>query len=272
MMRPGVWPHVTASARNAAGARENASGHAMTDSLFNRKCLEVLHASSVKDYGRQIVAFAQDLGFDIVAAMVVTDHSPTLSEFQTVSNTPEGFADEFTNQETSRLDPVCQHCKRSSAPLVWDRRTYASAREQALWEHQAEFGYRSGVAVAMHPGRNRHFVFGADWSHDRPDRVPHFKRISQDLLEFASHAQAAAFELSLPTLPGSENDLSLARSELEALRWTMDGKTSWEVGMTMSLSEHHATLLLRRAMQKLGCSTKYEAILRAIKLGLIQCE
>jgi DNA-binding CsgD family transcriptional regulator len=243
----------------------------MTDSLFNRKCLDVLHASSVKDYGRQIVTFAHDLGFDIVAAMVVTDHSPTLSEFQTVSNTPEGFAEEFANQDTSRIDPVCQHCKKSSAPLVWDRRTYASARERALWEHQAEFGYRSGVAVALHPGRNRHFVFGANWHHDRPDRVPHFKRIFDDLLEFTWHAQAAAFELSLPTLPGPGSAL-LARSELEALRWTMDGKTSWEVGMTMSLSEHHAKLLLRRAMQKLGCSTKYEAILRAIKLGLIQCE
>ncbi len=244
----------------------------MTDSLFNRKCLEVLHATSVKDYRRQIVAFGQSLGFEIVAAMVVTDHSPTMSEFQSVSNTPEGFAEEFLNQDTSRIDPVCQHCKRSSAPLVWDRRAYASAREEELWEHQAAFGYRSGVAVAMHPGRGRHFVFGADWSYDRPERVPHFKRISQDLLEFASHAQAAAFELSLPTPPGSDNALSLARSELEALRWTMDGKTSWEVGMAMSLSEHHATLLLRRAMQRLGCSTKYEAILRAIKLGLIQCE
>ncbi len=244
----------------------------MTNSLFNRKCLEVLHASSVKDYGRQIVAFTQDLGFDIVAAMVVTDHSPTLSEFQTISNTPAGFAEEFSNQDTGRIDPICQHCKKSSAPLVWDRRTYASVRERALWEHQAEFGYRSGVAVAMHPGRNRHFVFGANWSHDRSDRVPHFKRIFDDLLEFAAHAQAAAFELSLPTPPDSGNALSLSRSELDALRWTMDGKTSWEVGMAMSLSEHHATLLLRRAMQKLGCSTKYEAVLRAIKLKLIQCE
>lgn len=244
----------------------------MTNALFNQRCLEVLHASSVKDYRRQIIRFAQGLGFDTVAAMVVTDHSSTLREFQTVSNTPEEFASEFANLVTRRIDPVSRHCTGSGPLLAWDRRTDASLREQTLRGHQVEFDYRNGVAVAMHPGRSRHFVFGANWNCDRSDRVPHFEHISDDLLVFASHAQAAAFELSLPTPPDPGNALSLARSELEALRWSMDGKTSWEVGMAMSLSQHHATLLMRRAMQKLGCSTKYEAILRAIKLGLIECD
>ena len=50
----------------------------------------------------------------------------------------------------------------------------------------------------------------------------------------------------------------------------MDGLTSWEIGKRMDLSERDVALRLQRVMRKLGCGTKYEAVLRAIKLGLIE--
>lgn len=96
---------------------------------LSRRCIDVLHANSVKDLSRQLVSFAQYLGFGTVAATVVTDHSPTLTEFQTISNVPAGFLKEFENLELGRIDPVSQHRKRSSAPIVWDRKTYATAEE-----------------------------------------------------------------------------------------------------------------------------------------------
>ena len=241
------------------------------DTLLNRKCLEVLHASSVKDFSRQLVSFAQDLGFGTVSATVVTDHSPMLTEFQTVSNVPAGFLKEFENLELGRIDPVSQHCKRSGAPIVWDQKTYATSDEKSLWEMQAPFGYSSGLAVGMHFGRGRHFMFGAEWNHECCERVANFKNIFEDILAFAEHAQAAAFDLSLPARRGG-SERPLMKGELEALRWTMDGKTSWEIAKVMLMSERHVTLLLRRAMQKLDCSSKYETVLRAIRLGLIECQ
>jgi DNA-binding CsgD family transcriptional regulator len=242
---------------------------AMIASPFKQTCLEMLHSQSVKEFSKRLFAFTEGLGFTTVAAMVITDHSPTLTEFQTVTNAPTSYLTDFENLELGRIDPVSQHCKKSNAPIVWDRLTYASPQEKDLWQHQAEFGFRSGLAVAMHPGRCRHFMFGADWNHDSCARVPHFKRISEDLLEFASHAQAAAFELCQPAARLLDPPQLLSRRELDALSRSMDGHTSWEIGAAMSISERHATLLLHRAMNALGCSTKYEAVLRAIRLGLI---
>jgi len=241
----------------------------MTASPFKQTCLEMLHSQSVKEFSRRLFRFTENLGFSSVAAMVITDHSPTLTEFQTVTNAPAAYLAEFENLELGRIDPVSQHCKRSNAPIVWNKGTYASEREQELWERQAEFGFRSGLAVAMHPGKCRHFMFGADWDYDSCSNVPHFRRISQDLIEFAAHAQAAAFELSTPAPPVSDSSRLLSRRELDALSRSMDGHTSWEIGAAMSISERHATLLLQRAMKALGCATKYEAVLRAIRLGLI---
>jgi DNA-binding CsgD family transcriptional regulator len=194
-----------------------------------------------------------------------------LTEFQTVTNAPEAFLDEFHDQEHARLDPVNKHCAVSYSPIVWDRRTYTGNDTEELWELQAPFGYRSGIAVAMHLGRGQHFMFGANWAKDRCENVPNFKVIAEDLLAFAEHAQASAFELCKPTTLDLNSPRGLTARELETLRWSMDGLTSWEVADRMSISERHATLLTRRAMAKLGCTSKYEASLRAIRLGLIGC-
>jgi DNA-binding CsgD family transcriptional regulator len=242
----------------------------MSATLHEKRCLDVLHATSVKDFKHQFVDFAQNLGFDTVGVMVVTKHSPTLTEYQMLNNAPTAYLAEFHNRDHCRVDPVNNHCKRSSIPIVWDRQTYADCDAGTLWELQAPFGYRSGIAVAMHLARGMHFMFGANWSKDRCENVPHFKAIAEDVLNFAEYAQAAAFELSAPTQFDPGNTWSLTRSELEALRWTMDGMTSWEIGQKMALSDCDVTLRLQRAMSKLGCGSKYEAVLKGIKLGLIE--
>ena len=244
----------------------------MGATLHEKRCLDVLHATSAKDFKRQIVAFIQGLGFETVGAMVVTKHSSTLTEFQTVTNAPEAFLDEFHDQDHACLDPVSTHCSRFSSPIVWDRRTYAASNAEALWEVQEPFGYRSGIAIAMHFAQGRHFMFGANWDKDRCESVHGFKAIAEDILSFSEHAQAAAFELCQPVRLDLKSAYSLAVRELETLRWSMDGLTSWEIADRMSISERHATLLLRRAMEKLGCTGKYEAGLRAIRLGLINCQ
>ena len=242
----------------------------MGATLHEKRCLDVLHSTSVADFKNQVVAFVQHLGFSTFGTLVVTDHSSALREFKSLNNAPEAYVEAATYSKFTLIDPVLQHCKLSNAPIVWDQRDYAFTHTRPLWEEQEPFGYKSGLAVGMHFARGRHFVFGANWARDRCSNAPHFKSIAEDLLSFAEHAQAAAFELTLPARQAPDAPLSLANLELEAIRWTMDGMNSWEVADRMLISERHATLLTRRAMHKLDCSTKYEAVLRAIKLGLIE--
>lgn len=62
----------------------------------------------------------------------------------------------------------------------------------------------------------------------------------------------------------------LTPRELECLRWTMEGKTAWEVGTILGISERTAVLHLNNAMHKLDCSSKHQAVLKALRLGLIR--
>jgi DNA-binding CsgD family transcriptional regulator len=89
-----------------------------------------------------------------------------------------------------------------------------------------------------------------------------------DLQLFAVHAQDTAMRLLIP--PQLQVDQpKLTPRELEALRWTMDGKTAWEVGVLLGITERTAVLHLNNAMHKLGCVNKHQAVLKALRLGLI---
>lgn len=61
----------------------------------------------------------------------------------------------------------------------------------------------------------------------------------------------------------------LTPRERECLRWTMDGKTAWEVARILGISEQTAARHLSRAIRKLDCVNKHQAVLKALRLGLI---
>ncbi len=241
------------------------------ETQFHRKCQELLHVRSVKEFTQHIARFTESLGLNMVGATVITDHACGLTQFESVTNAPSGYLEDFQDIASAKFDPVSQHCKRTSMPIVWDQDTYVSRGRGDFWERQAIFGLRSGISVAFHLPRGRHFLFGATSSERTCGSGRHVRELVADLHQYAAYAQAAAFDLCIPYESGSASSV-LAKGEVEALRWSADGLCDWEVGREMSISETEVTLRLRRAMSKLGCSSKYEAALRAIRLGLITCD
>ncbi len=240
------------------------------ETQLNRQCLEILHARTVKDFVRISAEFGRTMGCHTMAAGVITKHSPHLNECRWVTTAPSDWMPTFEDTVAGNFDPVFQHLRRSPSPIVWDQNTYLAAGQPDLWDEQAPFGYRSGVAVALHLPRARHFAFGFDSDERRCASRKAMLGVTLDFQTFASYAQAAAFDLCMP-YEGSRNEDVVAAGELDALRRSIDGLSDWEVGDAMGISEREVTLRLRRATAKLGCATKYEAALRAIRLGLVDC-
>lgn len=231
----------------------------------------VLEAQSRDQFRSEIIRFAQGLGFATVSATVVVDHTLGVSDFETVDNTPDSYSSHFQDRDTWRRCPVTQHCKRQSVPIIWNQNTYASCGQTDLWEEQAQFGYRTGIALALHMPEGRHFMFGMDRSDPLPSNAVELTRLVADLQLFAVYAQEAAWRVVLPKSQGALSPkMHLTPRELEALRWTMDGKTAWEVGTILSISERTAVLHISNAMRKLDCTTKHQAVLKALRFGLIR--
>jgi DNA-binding CsgD family transcriptional regulator len=235
--------------------------------MWQEEYQSVLKARDRGGFREAVLRFTEQLGFQTVSAMTVIDHRVGDSEFITVDNTPANFEPYFHDASAGRRDPVMQHCKRHSVPIVWDQDTYVAQGLGEKWEHQARFGYRTGIALALHLPGGRHFFIGVDREEALPRDGRELTRLVADLQLFAVHAQDSALRLFTPADPDDHPALSLR--ELEALRWTLDGKTAWEVGAIMGISERTAVFHVQNAMRKLHCTTKHQAALKALRLGLI---
>lgn len=230
---------------------------------------EVFETSSRDEFQDELIAFANRLGFETVSATMVIDHMLGEAEFITVDNTPVAFRETFGNPKQGRVDPVMQHCKRRSVPIIWDQNTYVECGSGDMWEEQARFGYRAGIALALHMPDGKHFFMGIDRDRPVPDDAAELTRMVADLQLFAVHAQEAAQRILFPRTADPMLP-ALTPRELEALRWTMAGKTAWEVGVVLGITERTAALHVNNATHKLGCVNKHQAVLKALRLGFLR--
>ena len=196
------------------------------------------------------------------------DHHLGQAEFIGIDNTPHDYKEVFEDVARFGRDPVMQHCKRQERADHLGSGDLHQPGPGELWEEQAHFGYSTGIAMALHMPEGKHFMLGVDRDQPLPTDLRELTRLVADLQLFAVHAQEAAMaSFGRPTMPP---DLpSLTPRELEALRWTMEGKTAWEVGAILGISERTAVLHVNNAMHKLGCVNKHQAVLKALRLGLI---
>lgn len=231
--------------------------------------LSVHEARNREEFRSEVVRFSQQLGFDTVSAVTVIDHPLAESDFLAVDNAPTAYRECIDDAARGRADPVMQHCKHKSVPIIWNQDTYVKRGLGALWESQALHGYHTGVCLALHLPEGRHFMLGVDRDQAMPRDPATVTRMVADLQLFAVHAQEAALRILLPPSAQLERP-SLTPRELEALRWTMDGHTAREVGESLGISERTAVLHISNAMHKLGCTNKHQAVLKALRLGLIR--
>lgn len=228
----------------------------------------VLQVKSRDELLTESTRFARGLGFQTVSAMAVVDHFSRDSEFLYVTNAPPA-SQELDNSENRKKDPVMQHCKRATVPIIWDQQTYANVGQGELWEAQAAFGYHTGIALALHLPEGKHFFMSVDRDQALPKSQEEVTRIVADLQLYAVHAQDVALRVLLPSTPNPDIP-NLTPRELESLRWTMEGKTAWELGNILGISERTAVLHINNATHKLGCINKHQAVLKALRLGVIR--
>ena len=77
----------------------------------------------------------------------------------------------------------------------------------------------------------------------------------------------------LELVPGSRDraqpTVGLTDRERECLLWSARGKSSWDIGMIIGISEFTANFHIRNACAKLQATNRIPGITKAIRLGLI---
>lgn len=230
---------------------------------------DVSESPDLPTFMKNLSAIAAELDFGLVSALLIAEKVDKSRHFMMVHNAPPAFADDATrNGDDARRDPVLQRLKRDSLPFAYRQADYVEAGAGDLWEQQAMFGYRNGIAVGLHvPGAKR-FMLGFDRHESLPTDDERMGRLLADLQLAAAHAQSAAVRLFNASDLNLEHP-RLTRRELEVLRWAAAGKTASETAQILAVSTWTVTYYMRRVLEKLQAVNKQTAVANALVLGLI---
>jgi DNA-binding CsgD family transcriptional regulator len=258
---------------------------ALQGGLKHSEFIELSMAASTETLKMGLVRMAEKMDFGYISAILVLEQEPCKPILLSIGNTPSEYLEDYHCPEQSRRDPVLRKLKRSSVPFIYDQGLYVAGGAGDVWERQAKHGFKTGVAAAFHLPHGQHFLLGVD----RPQALQRCDAKITCLLAsvqlLAAHALEPAQRLMAPQPTANQRERArprdtrddqedaeraLSARELEVLRWASDGKTAWETGNILSISEHTVNKHLAAVAVKLGCVGKAQAIARAFQQGLLR--
>lgn len=230
-----------------------------------QRLLDLSQAADGDSFQRQLIELANEMEFELVSGLVVTEIPGGPAQLVRVGNTPSTYLESFNDIDNSDRDPVLQRLKSLSVPVIYDQSLYVRESAGDLWEEQAPFGYRTGISVALHLPGQRHFVLGLDRDKPLPKSEVKLMRMLGDLQLLVVHAQETALRLFGRPL----TNVTLSPKEQLILRMTMQGKSAKVIGAEIHSAEATINFHLQNARVKLGVTSKHQAVLKAQSLGLI---
>lgn len=241
-------------------------------SILQRDFLDVSEATDVESFRARLVEFAAKLDFGLISVVLMRGQMDSADFWgRSVGNTPPAFVAASQDRENAKRDPVMARVVEGGLPLAYDQRLYVEAGAADMWDMQAPFGYRAGLATAtIMRSRDVRFVIGID----RPDALPsseaRLHRLKADLRLLSVHAGLAAQRLfEVPPRADIALAPALRDRELECLALTAEGKTAKEAARRLGITERGVRFHLNNAKAKLGVYTKRQAALICLERGII---
>lgn len=230
--------------------------------------LSVSASRSEQEFLASLVSTAELMGFSRVSALVIKgslhDEAPAGAA---VSNAPGSYAEASRDLPSAQRDPLLEKITSSRIPAMYSEKTYLDAGAMDLYETQAPYEYKNGLAVGIQITDNVRFLFGVD----REERLPTDEGQLESLISsfnlFATHACEGATTVIVPELKRKSNPLS--NRELEIMKWTLIGKSAWEISVILGISEQTVRFHTKNVISKLHVGNRMQAAVKCVKDSLI---
>lgn len=176
---------------------------------------------------------------------------------------PQGWFARYVERGYVSVDSVCLYSARSIRPFDWAdvppefSDTKGARRVNA---EAGEFGIRSGFAVPMLSTRHSWQSVASFGSSQRKLRLS-----DREKMRIVAIATFAGMAIEL----GSQARIHLTPREREVLLWAAAGKSAWEIGSILKVSEPAVRKHEKAARRKFGVTTTVQAIVEATRQRLI---
>jgi LuxR family quorum-sensing system transcriptional regulator CciR len=234
---------------------------------------------SSADITAEFVAAARHLGFEKYSFVSRGRHVDGRNFEHISTNYAAEWRARVRSQNYLEIDPTLRRARRSQLPFTWsdlrDSRGLLPMQRQ-LFDEAGSAGLRHGFTVPVHTmgGGAGAVALAGDMSAREFDSAIQHHRHTLHVLALHFHslndAAARAEADAARHAPSANEDTEVTSREAECLLWTARGKSAWEAGMVLGISERTVNFHVETARRKLNAQTKTQAVVQAIMLSLIR--
>jgi LuxR family transcriptional regulator, quorum-sensing system regulator BjaR1 len=239
---------------------------------------------SVTDYGREALDFIESLeahrsvstamdaldgafcrfGFETIIVTGLPNPDQKFAQMVMAKRWPAEWFKLYTENNYDRVDPVVRLCRQSINPFEWSEAPYDAEREPRAAEvmrRAGDFRMARGFIVPIHG------LTGYEAAVSLGGKDLDLNVRSKPAL----HLMAIyAFDRIRRLLDdGRKPQSQLTRREREAIAWAAQGKSAWEIGEILHITQRTAEEHLATAARKLGASNRTHAVAIAIRSKII---
>jgi LuxR family quorum sensing-dependent transcriptional regulator len=181
-----------------------------------------------------------------------------------LTNVQPEFKHVYSTERLDADDPVLKYCFHTLYPKEWSRilslQTF-SRREQKFIGLSADFSMHDGLAFPVHGPGNDYGILS--FSSHQHVSVPDITLVAMVNL-FAQKLHACIRENFDHYL--QKSTAKLAAREIDILYWCGEGKTAWEIGQILGISERTVETHIQNAKKKLDAVNTVQAIAKAMTI------
>lgn len=214
----------------------------------------------------EIAVLAKDMGFDYCAygiQMSVPISRPFVASFNNFSKDWS-----FAHQERTTYlddDSIAELAARNSSTIPRTNEVFVEAPEK--WNEARELGLHYGWTQTSRDASGSVGMLTLARSVKQLSDYELFEnKIKMAWLAQFSHANMS--RILVPKY-APETLITMTLREKEVLRWTAEGKTAYEIGQILQVSERTVNFHINNVVTKLGASNKTQAAVKAATLGML---
>jgi LuxR family transcriptional regulator, quorum-sensing system regulator BjaR1 len=178
---------------------------------------------------------------------------------------PDGWWERYHSQNYIDIDPTVARVRSTEDAFRWGstRSPKLHRKQLRVLDEASEFGLGDGfcVPIPLLNGFEAVVSLGTE-------KYMLSEREEAALQVIGISAYHAIRRRSRPN-PDSEGKPILSRREIECVKWTAAGKSAWEIGEILNLTESTVNTYLHTAQRKMNARGKAYLVAQCLRAGLI---
>lgn len=229
--------------------------------IFDKFAEQIAGSVDITDLHDALAETASSLDLPLFAYLLPSLQRRRATDL--ISTYPQPWTSHYLHSRYEGVDPVIDQARRRHETFRWDADggdLDLSTPQRQLMAEANQFGIRCGFTIPIHDRRGLFaaLTFASD------ERQPLFFRLIEryeralQLVAIFFHIQARRRLTSERMVDG----VALSRREIQCLQWAARGKSDWDIGHILGISQRTAAFHLDNAKKKLGVRTKTQAAIR----------